>query len=464
MVWPGFARGQVPDASAFTGRWGGTIGPAGRGLRIVLEIDGASSPVLVSVDQGGARIPSTGGTVSASSLELAFGSVRGRLVVRRADDGTLVGTWSQGREMAITLTPLMAGEAVAAAPAVVRGAMAEEVTKALAASGLPALGAAWARGQSGAVSVAGIRAQRASAPVTDTDRWHVGSITKSMTGTMLARLVKQGKLSWDTTVETVFGQTIPSIHADLKTVTLHELVTGKSGIASSLPIMEFLGFPRHETDARASRQAWASKALQRAPQVAPRTTFLYPNSGFVIAGAMAEAVTGQSWEALMQAEVFAPLGLSSAGFGPPDSAANPSGHRRSLMGGLVALRSGEDGADNPVAMGPAGIVHMTLADLARFGRHHAEGAAGRGDRGYLDHAAWQFLHTPPDGGDYAVGLVRRADGRLWHNGSNTMWYGELLIDPMTGAAACAVANAATNEGAVSDVVDAAIQEAARLAG
>jgi CubicO group peptidase (beta-lactamase class C family) len=468
----GKAQAQAPNAEAFAGRWGGTIGPPATGLRVVLEIDGSGPPVLVSVDQGGSRIPATGGTATTDRLDLAFASVRGRLQLSPAGDGTLTGTWSQGRSMPITLTRLAIDQAAPERPVIVRGALSDEVAAAVAASSVPAIAAAWSRGRHGAggadpwqgVAASGLRRQRDGAPVTPADIWHVGSISKSMTGTLLARLVAQGKLAWETRVDTVFGPVIPAIHSGSKATTLHQLVTGWSGLATNPPLMEFLSYPRREADARASRQRWARLMLERAPEAAPGTSFIYPNAGFVIAAAMAETVTGASWETLMRQEVFGPLGLSSAGFGPPDSASHPSGHRRGLTRGLVAVSSSDDAADNPAAMAPAGAVHMTMADLARFGRIHAEGHAGTGDGTYLSQAAWQHLHTPAPGGDYAVGLVRRADGRLWHNGSNTMWYGELLIDPALRAGASACANAANDEAAVSAMLDAAMQEAARSDG
>jgi CubicO group peptidase (beta-lactamase class C family) len=463
-LWAGGARAQVPDASAFDGRWGGIIGPPATGLRVVLEVTGAATPVLVSVDQGGSRIPATGGTVTGQALRLAFNSVRGTLQVSLQPDGTLAGTWSQGRALPITLTRLAAGQEAPERPVVTRGPLADEVQAALTASGLPALGAAWSRGSAGGIAVAGLRAARGTSVVTPHDLWHIGSITKSMTATLLARLVAVGTLRWDMTVTEGFGAALPGVHADLASVTLHELVTGRSGLSTNLPIMEFLSYPRVDRDVRASRLKWTGSALARAPETAPRGTFIYPNSGFIVAGCMAEQATGQAWEDLMRQEVFAPLGLTSAGFGPPDSANNPSGHRGSLLGGRVAMTSSEDGADNPPVLGPAGTVHMTLSDLARFGRMHAEGGAGRGDPAYLDTAAWRFLHSAPAGGTYACGLTRRNDGRLWHNGSNTMWYAELLIDPALGAAAAACSNAASDESAVANVLDAALQDAARQTG
>ncbi len=80
---------------------------------------------------------------------------------------------------------------------------------------------------------------------------------------------------------------------------------------------------------------------------------------------MLEAATGESWESLMKREVFTPLGLTGAGFGAPMGKQpfdQPRGHQ---------LVSDADKAvplnvDNPAALGPAGRVHMPLADMGRY--------------------------------------------------------------------------------------------------
>src|SRR5690606_7475590 len=96
----------------------------------------------------------------------------------------------------------------------------------------------------------------------------------------------------------------------------------------------------------------------------PGEKHAYSNVGYTIAGAMAEKVTGVSWEDLVRREVFEPLRLAGSGFGPPASSdetlEQPRGHRPVLLRWKVAV---DDKADNTPIMGPAGTVHMTLTDL-----------------------------------------------------------------------------------------------------
>jgi CubicO group peptidase (beta-lactamase class C family) len=455
------ARAAAPDCRAFAGRWGGQLGSGARALRLVLEISAGGVPTLVSVDQGGVRIPVSGGTCRADGFDLEVAAVRGRMQMQLAPDasGTLTGTWSQGPAQPLSLTRLAEGQTAPARPAAARrGPLRDEVAAAVAAGPASALGAVWRTADPagpGALVTGGLRTP-GGAPVTDQDLWHIGSITKSMTGTLLARLVAAGRLSWDTPVRSAVGGPVAEqMHAALQDITLAQLVTGRAGVASNIPMLQFLTFPREDRDVRVSRQRYAQVALSAAPERAPGTGFLYPNSGFVVAGHIAEQATGLSWEELMRTEVFGPLGLTSAGFGPPDPDRAPSG----LVPGGQTPRPARGYADNPQVLGPAGTVHMTLPDLARFGAAHLAGATGQMDP-YLPQAAWRHLHTAPDGSDYAVGWVVDLErDLLWHNGSNTMWLAELRISPQSGRVAAAAANFADSEDQLSAVLDAAWQEA-----
>jgi CubicO group peptidase (beta-lactamase class C family) len=178
-------------------------------------------------------------------------------------------------------------------------------------------------------------------------------------------------------------------------------------------------------------------ALAMPPKGPPVATFEYSNNGYVVAGAMLERKLGASWEELISTRLFAPLGLASAGFGAPGrkgETVEPVGHAKGVLGSLAAYRVGEGVSDNPVALGPAGRVHMSLADLLTYL------AAHRDEDPILRPESWRTLHKPPFGGDYAMGFIVKPDGSLWHNGSNTLWYAEARFDAAAGLAAAAVAN------------------------
>lgn len=459
----------APLCVPLSGRWGGVLRAGPATLRLVLEVTPAGEVTLVSVDQGGARIPASGGSCDGTSVDLQFAAVRGRLQARVEPDGALVGSWSQGTALPVRFERLPEGKGAPDVPTVTRGPLAREVPEARAESGAPALVAGWRRGGLGSVIADGLRSVGARDAVTETDLWHVGSITKSMTATMVARLVERGLIRWDETLGSAFGTLAPEMNPAYRPATLAQLMTGQAGLPTNIPMTRLLRFPRAEADPRESRIAWVRAALAMAPEGSVGQGHVYPNNGFVLAGALCEARTGKAWETLMREEVFGPLGMSSAGFGPPPAPdlskpANPVGHRPAMLGGRAIAHGAGPDADNPAALGPAGRAHMTLADLLAFGAAHLGGLNASGDgapAGYLSRESWQRLHTPGTGIDYAMGWLRRPDGASWHNGSNTLFYAELLVDPAQGTIAAAATNFAGAESAVVRVMDAARQEAIR---
>src|SRR6185436_14309996 len=93
-----------------------------------------------------------------------------------------------------------------------------------------------------------------------------------------------------------------------------------------------------------------------------------------------------------------------------------------------------------------GRLHMSIADLARWGQEHLRGE--RGQDGILKAATFQFLHTPPvTPGDYALGWVSQTkNGQrvIWHNGSNTMWYAILAFNADSDKGVVLVTNGSIN--------------------
>ena len=103
----------------------------------------------------------------------------------------------------------------------------------LARFGLPAIAAAVVRnGAIVASGAVGVRRAGGDERVTIDDRFHLGSDTKAMTSLLAAMLVESGKLRWNTTVAEVFPELAKSMKADVKRITLEQLLSHTSGIPS----------------------------------------------------------------------------------------------------------------------------------------------------------------------------------------------------------------------------------------
>ncbi len=243
--------------------------------------------------------------------------------------------------------------------------------------GLPALAAAVAKqGKVVAAGVAGVRRVGTTIPVTLHDRFHIGSDTKAMTALLGAMLVEEGKLHWNTTVGEIYPELVSSMAPGTKDITLEQLLSHTSGIPGDKPEHEpLLSFSVTDEAANLDgmRLALVRRLLPQPLSAPPGTRFEYSNLGYTLAGAMMERVTGRTWEELIVARLFDPLQLGSAGFGPQSSLGRidaPLGHAAGKDGKLVAFLAGPWG-DNPPIIGPAGTVHMSVLDFARWAAWNA---------------------------------------------------------------------------------------------
>ncbi len=336
----------------------------------------------------------------------------------------------------------MVGQAAPATPA----ATAPERVDALLAPLLeqfdvPALGGAVIDLEKGlvAIGVSGVRARGSDARVEVDDRWHLGSCTKAMTATLAARLVAAGKISFDTTVADAFPALVERMDPAWRGVKLEWLLQNRGGAPGKPPGPIWIELFGRDKDPLAARSWFVEQLLAAPPANEPGMQFEYSNQGFVIAGAMLEARAGASWEQLMARELFEPLGMSSAGFGPPGSADaldQPRGHN-------PKPQAPGPRADNPRAIGPAGTVHASLADWGKFVHQHLRGAAGQ--KGLVSSGLFEQMHACPNLQAYAMGwgVASRswAGGQvLTHSGSNTMWFCTVWIAPEKGVALLATCN------------------------
>src|SRR5215471_9480155 len=81
----------------------------------------------------------------------------------------------------------------------------------------------------------GVRKWGETNVVTTNDLFHIGSCTKSMTATLAAMLVEDGKLSWTTRIVDVFPEFKGKIDERYETVTLEQLLTHRSGLPTHPP-------------------------------------------------------------------------------------------------------------------------------------------------------------------------------------------------------------------------------------
>lgn len=305
--------------------------------------------------------------------------------------------------------------------------------------------------------------------VTTDSRYHIGSCSKAMTAVVLGSVIDETQgLDWDTTLAEALPDDAKFINAAYAKTTIRELLGHRSGLIENrdqaiFPLAwvvtnEFAdaGLPRQRTELLRT-------ALSVAPAAEPGTEFGYSNYAYIIAAAIAEFHAGTPFEDLLRERIFEPLGMTTAGFGPPGGAGEvvePLGHSR--QDEWMPMPFNEQGVamDNPPVFNSAGRVHASITDWAKFVDDFEQGLDGEGT--LLDAETYRAIATDLESDGYALGWgVNPRDWAgdapaLAHAGSNRFWFAAAWLAPDNDLALVAACNAATPEAQAA--VDLAIQE------
>lgn len=313
-------------------------------------------------------------------------------------------------------------------------------------------------------AVCGVRRHKSAVSVQLDDKWHIGSITKSITATVVGKLVEEELLQFDAALSDLLPGM--AMHAAWSDCTLEHLLTHTSGVPANFPWKAQKIDPITDNGLVQARHELIRKTLSKPPKTPSGSTFLYSNLGYSIVGHIAETQTNTRYEKLVEQRFFDACGLNSAGFGPPKGDGpddQPMGHR-ALLWYRKAVNPFEGRADNGPVISAAGRAHMNLQDLVAYGRMHLDGE--RGADSFLKAQTWQRLHRPLMN-DYAYGWVNVEHGWaggpvIWHNGSNTLWYALLMLIPDKNAVIALVTNDGTGGKAERAFNDAAEQIAGQF--
>ena len=293
-------------------------------------------------------------------------------------------------------------------------------------------------------AVAGVRKLGSTDAIEANDRFHIGSVTKSMTATLIGKLVEEGKLEESATLKTLF----PKINMlpVYESVTVHQLLTHTAGVPSYSLISDELGEELNALpgNSMAQRLAFIQRVLNEPSLSTPGSSFNYSNAGYAILGSISEKISGLSWEKQMEKVLFEPLEMSTAGMGWPkdvDNGNQPVGHYNK-----AGKYDPHDDLTYDIGaytyIDPAGNVHASMENLARYALLHIDGLNGK--KGILKPETVQWLHTVPENRNYAAGwFVDKVEGERvhWHSGSAGTFMTLILFYPDTNEGYVLAANA-----------------------
>ena len=151
----------------------------------------------------------------------------------------------------------------------------------------------------------GLRNIKKNKAVTPQTIFPVASNTKAFTAASIAILVDQGKLSWDTKVNSI----LPYFHLYNTYVTDHftieDLLSHRSGLKTFSGDLLWYG-------SSYSREQVVRHAALLQPEYEFRTTFGYSNIMYIAAGEIIAKISGISYEEFLKKHFFDKLGMTSS--------------------------------------------------------------------------------------------------------------------------------------------------------
>jgi CubicO group peptidase (beta-lactamase class C family) len=219
------------------------------------------------------------------------------------------------------------------------------------------------RGKPPVIRTYGVRRMGEAAKVDEQTMFSMGSTTKAFTSAVLATLVDEGKLTWDTKVVDVlpgFRMYDPYTTSEM---TVRDLLVHRSGLGLGAGDLMFV------PETTLSRAEIVQKLRHIKPATSFRSGYAYDNLLYVVAGQLIEEVCKDTWENVVRQRILAPLQMEHTS----TSSVTPPGANKGWPHGRVSLEMRGAGPIAPLATqmafdnsAPAGALNASIGDVARW--------------------------------------------------------------------------------------------------
>ncbi|MFD9002513.1 serine hydrolase domain-containing protein [Streptomyces sp. NPDC059582] len=152
----------------------------------------------------------------------------------------------------------------------------------------------------------GVADRATGRPLADTDRFRVGSITKTFSAVVLLQLADEGRLRLDTPVNSYLPHLLPDDRITVRHVLSHR--SGLYDYTNDMFAASVAGFEAVRTKVFTYRQLVAL-SLRHPRTGGPGAAYSYSNTNFVVAGLLIEKLTGHSVGTEYQNRIIKPLKL-----------------------------------------------------------------------------------------------------------------------------------------------------------
>jgi D-alanyl-D-alanine carboxypeptidase len=266
-----------------------------------------------------------------------------------------------------------------------------------------------ARGGEKWIGVAGMADTAANVPAKAGQRARIGSLTKQFTAALILKLAEEGRLSLDDTVR----KWLPNIQLkNDEFITVRMLLNHTSGIPefTTNDFWNNISFPQPY---REWQPGEVVDLVRNSTFVAPATVYSYCNTGYIVAGMIAEAAAGEPARQAMKRRFFTPLGMNDTELAPTGTMTGDYFHgywQRADSSGMEDVSTW-----NPSGAWTAGAIVTTAQDLLKW-------ADGLFNGRVISFASLETMLTPvAPSTNYGLGLglQKAEDGRtfIFHGGS-----------------------------------------------
>lgn len=257
----------------------------------------------------------------------------------------------------------------------------------------------------------GERVAGAGEAVDTTDRFRVASISKTITAITALRLVESGVLTLDDPVGSMLVEHLGlrSFDVDATSITVRELLSHTAG------------FPQHEATffSNGATSCTDAAATGLSQSVSSGNGFRYSNMSYCVLGVLIEAVTGKTYERVVDEQLLTPLGIdgmrltSTYELGPDEVSHHPSPNRNFME-----------------TLGAAGAWNATPGDLVTI--LNSIDPETPGWKALSPDMMSVLRHRVPDGlppAGYGLGVINYDGDAYGHTGTVENVHAMVLVQP-----------------------------------
>jgi len=219
------------------------------------------------------------------------------------------------------------------------------------------------RGKPAVIRTYGVRRMGEAAKIDEQTMFSMGSTTKAFTSAVLAMLVDEGKLTWDSkVVDLLPGFRMYDPYASSE-MTVRDLLVHRSGLGLGAGDLLFV------PETTLTRAQIVEKLRYIKPATSFRSGYAYDNLLYVVAGQLIEAVCKDTWENVVRQRILTPLQMEHT----TTASATPPGANKGWPHGRVLMPIRGAGPMTPLPnqmsfdnSAPAGSLNASIADVTRW--------------------------------------------------------------------------------------------------